>query len=270
MKIAIMSDVHGNPKAFKKALSDAKKKKVGKIILLGDVVGYGYDPMACIKLAKENCDVVIKGNHDAGTIGELSLSWFSQTAMNGVLRHRSQIDDEARKWLSGLAHTYEDKENGFVCVHGTVNMPDKFEYIQSGIEAQMDMDYVRSAYGCNLEFVGHTHYSVVFSWNTDARVKALENKRFYVDYKDKRGEGKVEILPENSYSVNVGSVGYPRNEIDSVYVIFDTEKRTVEYRRLDFDAEEYQDDLGKSGISVPMWLSYRIDQLKKLDEVKMK
>jgi len=97
-----------------------------------------------------------------------------------------------------------------------------------------------------------------------------QNKRFYVDYKDKRGEGKVEILPENSYSVNVGSVGYPRNEIDSVYVIFDTEKRTVEYRRLDFDAEEYQDDLGKSGISVPMWLSYRIDQLKKLDEVKMK
>ena len=65
MKIAIMSDVHGNPKAFRAALDDAKKNKAEKIILLGDVVGYGYDPMACIKLAKENCDVVLKGNHDA-------------------------------------------------------------------------------------------------------------------------------------------------------------------------------------------------------------
>lgn len=270
MKIAIMSDVHGNPKAFRAALDDAKKNKAEKIILLGDVVGYGYDPMACIKLAKENCDVVLKGNHDAGTIGELSLGWFSQTAQNGVMRHRNQIDEEARKWLSSLPHTHVDWTHGFVCSHGTYCMPDRFEYIQGGCEAQMDMGYVQKETGITIGFVGHTHYSTIYYWNTEKYAEVIAQKHYFCGYKEYEGKGTIELDPENTYSVNVGSIGYPRNELDSVYVIFNTDKRTIEYRRLPFNAEEYQDALGKDGISIPRWLAYRIDEMKKLDAAPRK
>jgi hypothetical protein len=149
-------------------------------------------------------------------------------------------------------------------------MPNRFDYIQIGCEAQMDMGYVQKETGITVGFVGHTHYSTVYSWNTDKYSEVIVRKRYFCDYKNYDGKGTIELDPENTYSVNVGSVGYPRNELDSVYVIFDTDKRTVEYRRLPFDTEEYHATLCKEGISIPRWLDNRINEKKRLDEVKLR
>lgn len=275
MKFAIMSDVHGNPKAFKKALEDSKKCGVDKVILLGDVVGYGYDPAECIKLARDNCAVVLKGNHDAGLIGELSLSWFSSTAMDGILRHRPLVSDEDRKWLSGLPDKYRDNEHGFICGHGNAALTDRFEYINDPMMAALDFDSImkkeKGMY--RVSFIGHTHLSNVISINAEAiNNSGLDEKLsslFAVSRKLEECEGKGEFKVDANrfYSFNVGSVGYPRNELESVYVIYDTDDKTVKYIRLPFDAQEYADNLVTIGKGrIPGWLEHRLEVQKRMDE----
>ena len=64
MKIAIISDIHGNLEALKSTLQDIEKRNIDKIICLGDIIAKGIHPKECIKLIKEKCDIVIQGNTD--------------------------------------------------------------------------------------------------------------------------------------------------------------------------------------------------------------
>lgn len=64
MKIAIISDIHGNLEALKATIKDIEKKQVDQIICLGDTITKGIHPHECIKLIKEKCDIVIQGNTD--------------------------------------------------------------------------------------------------------------------------------------------------------------------------------------------------------------
>lgn len=63
-KIAIISDIHGNLEALKTVINDIKKRNITHIYCLGDIIGKGSHAHECIKLVRENCEVVIKGNND--------------------------------------------------------------------------------------------------------------------------------------------------------------------------------------------------------------
>lgn len=64
MRIAIISDIHGNLEALEKTLKDIRKRNVDKIICLGDIIAKGVHSKECIRLVKENCDIVLQGNCD--------------------------------------------------------------------------------------------------------------------------------------------------------------------------------------------------------------
>ena len=64
MKIAIISDIHGNLEALKATFKDINKRHVDKIMCLGDTLSKGVHPQECIKLIREKCCVVIQGNTD--------------------------------------------------------------------------------------------------------------------------------------------------------------------------------------------------------------
>ena len=64
LKIAIISDIHGNLEALKATLEDIKRRKVDKIICLGDIIAKGVHPKECLELVKKNCEIVIQGNCD--------------------------------------------------------------------------------------------------------------------------------------------------------------------------------------------------------------
>lgn len=65
MKIAIISDIHGNLEALKATLQDIEKRNVDKIICLGDTIAKGAHPKKCLELVKKNCEIVIQGNTDS-------------------------------------------------------------------------------------------------------------------------------------------------------------------------------------------------------------
>src|ERR1700748_3988128 len=66
MRVAIVSDIHGNRQAFEAVLDAVAESDCQELWCLGDLVGYGADPDACVTLAREHCSVCLAGNHDLG------------------------------------------------------------------------------------------------------------------------------------------------------------------------------------------------------------
>lgn len=108
MKIAIISDIHGNLEALKTTLNDIKRRKVDKIICLGDVIAKGTHPKECVKLIKENCDVVLRGNCDRHFSAEhKDLTIFPEYERKRIIWNQSQLSKEDRDYLSQLPYCYE-------------------------------------------------------------------------------------------------------------------------------------------------------------------
>ena len=63
-RIAIISDIHSNLEALKATFKDIEKRKVDRIICLGDIIAKGVHPKECLKLIREKCDIVLQGNCD--------------------------------------------------------------------------------------------------------------------------------------------------------------------------------------------------------------
>ena len=81
MKIAVISDIHGNIYALMKALEDIDEQKVDKIICLGDLVGYGPHPNEVVALIKRREIPCIKGNYDASVV-DGDYTYIRNTAIN--------------------------------------------------------------------------------------------------------------------------------------------------------------------------------------------
>ena len=64
MRLAIISDIHGNYDALKAVLKDIKKFKINEIYCLGDIVNYYYEPHKCIDIFIKKKIKSIKGNHE--------------------------------------------------------------------------------------------------------------------------------------------------------------------------------------------------------------
>ena len=92
--IAILSDIHGNLEAMEAVLHDAAMFDVHAIYCLGDIIGYGPDPIPCVQRAMK-WDVVLQGNFDKAVLGDDDLpGWSAVHARNTILRFRSQLSQQ--------------------------------------------------------------------------------------------------------------------------------------------------------------------------------
>lgn len=201
MRYAIISDIHSNQEAFTAVLQHIRKRNIKDIICLGDVVGYGPNPVECVKLTMENCDMCLKGNHDEGLvegiylfnpIAKKALEWSREVLLNTD----DPKKDEMWKFLSELPLIYHIDE--YMFVHGSPLDP-TCDYIlprNVALERQKFEDIFRSF--DSILFCGHTHMPCVITESLE--VLSLEK----LEYKYQWQKGKVII--------NVGSVGQPRDE----------------------------------------------------------
>lgn len=186
MKIAIISDIHGNLEALKSVFSDIKNKGIEKIYCLGDVVAKGCHQHECLELVKEKCEVVIKGNCDEHFSSDIDLSNEPPIEISRYEWNRSLLTDEDNKYLSSLPYCYEFYMSGRLIrlVHAHPERIDKF----AG-----NIDSIKSLYGLLLP-----------SENTvsDEKADVLVYGHIHTPYVQKI---------YNRYIINTGSVG---NAID--------------------------------------------------------
>lgn len=249
MKYAVISDVHANPSALKTVLEDSSDYGVAKWICLGDVVGYGPDASGAIQLIRREADVCLMGNHDAAVAAVIGSDGFSLSAVQGIRRHCNETDVEERQWLAGLDFVFADGD--MACVHGDFVQPKAFNYIRSVDDAIRSLNERRET----VLFVGHTHKPAVFVRNSDGTVQEV---------------GCPEALNLEDgcrYLINVGSVGYPRYELCSTYCVYDTEKKSVIFRRVPFDFDGYERALAKQDVALPSWFEgLKIEARKQRNE----
>ena len=151
MRFLIVADVHGNLEAFRKVVADANHTGgFQQIWHLGDIVGYGPDPGACIDLLREYDYISVAGNHDLGAIGCRPLTEFNLYAGAALQWTMGQLPEEHLEFLRWLPGRLE--AHGFTMVHGSPRDP-VWEYLSTAEKAQAN--FQEESFGRCL--VGHTH-----------------------------------------------------------------------------------------------------------------
>src|SRR3954454_9981830 len=102
MRIAICSDIHGNRQGFEAVIAAAEADGADELWCLGDLMGYGAEPDACVELAARHCAICLAGNHDLAVVGVISLEEFSRGAALAAQWTRDVIAPETRDFLLAL------------------------------------------------------------------------------------------------------------------------------------------------------------------------
>jgi diadenosine tetraphosphatase ApaH/serine/threonine PP2A family protein phosphatase len=229
MKYAILSDIHSNLDALQVVLQHAEEQGCTHHVCLGDIVGYGPNPVECLELVRSlNCPVVM-GNHDEYCAGDMDMTGFNPMAAEAIKWTRQQLSEEQRTWLRNLK--YFRGVESFTIVHATLDLPEKWAYVFDRLAAQASFNYQHTP----VCFNGHTHVPVAFVRSPSGIHGGMYTKL------------KVEV--GRKYFINVGSIGQPRDRNPKAsYVIYDTDSNVIEIHRLDYDIGAVQAKIRDAGL----------------------
>jgi predicted phosphodiesterase len=231
MRTALLSDVHGNFPAFEAVLADVDATGVDEIWCLGDLVGYGAQPDACVELARERCDLCLAGNHDLVVTGDIDIADFSSSAAAAALWTRETIGKESLAFLRSLRASNDGHAIGLW--HGSPRDP-VWEYVLSGWQADECMDLMQPRVGA----IGHSHVALWFTRSEEGKVEGAQAHGGL-----KRDLGKGEWL------VNPGGVGQPRDgDPRAAWLLLDTEAWSAEWRRVEYPIEEAASAIEQAGL----------------------
>ena len=215
-------------------LADAAHEGALGVLCLGDVVGYGADPAACIEALGERAVAVVAGNHEHGALGKLDLRWFNPAARAAALWTRDVLDADHRAYLDALPVRASIEEA--TLVHASPHNPDEWDYLVSeddGLE-------VFGAFDTRLCFVGHSHWPAAWSLGSSGPDYAAGLKG---------PRATVQFEPGRRYIVNVGSVGQPRDrDPRASYGLWDRDERRVTIRRVTYDVRQTAQKILQAGL----------------------
>lgn len=215
MVALVITDLHANLVALKSVLS-ACAGSFEEVWCLGDIVGYGPEPVETLAEVRRLRPVSLAGNHDQGLIGREPLSMFSAGARDALQRHRPLVSEDDVAWLAGLSSSLVHQS--VTLVHGSLSDP-VWGYIFSPLEAEDTLERARTS----LVFTGHTHVPVI--WRQQPGGVTEER----IEY------GRPISLRDGMFVINPGSVGQPRNGNPSAhYALFDTQNRSITFDRVKY------------------------------------
>jgi diadenosine tetraphosphatase ApaH/serine/threonine PP2A family protein phosphatase len=237
VRYAILSDIHGNLEALRAVLADCREAVDG-VLCLGDTVGYGPDPLACVDLVAEAAEATVSGNHEHAVAGRLGLEWFNRYARVAAEWTRERLDDDHRAYLDALPLVREVA--GATLVHASPAQPEEWEYIITAEDGFGAFGHFATRW-C---FVGHSHLPGAWSLGSSGP-------------EHRPGAPSLEAERGRRYLVNVGSVGQPRDrDPRASYALWDAEDGRVEIRRVGYDHTVTRRKIVEAGL--PRFLADRL------------
>lgn len=225
MKLALLSDIHGNLQAMEACLFHARAQRAQRFAFLGDLVGYGADPVAIVEkvmLMTEEGALVIKGNHDAmavhppaevKTVGDSTAAWTHQ-----------QLSAAHLQWLDNLPLTHHLDTT--LLVHASADEPQQWRYVYDGRAATASLDAATEWADVRHVFGGHVHEQNLYYRGLDKRL---------MKFSPLPGVA-IPVPKHRQWLCTVGSVGQPRDgRPDAMYAMFDTELAQLTFHRVPYD-----------------------------------
>jgi predicted phosphodiesterase len=230
VRVAVISDIHGNLHALQAVLAALADERPDAIWCLGDLVGYGPRPNECTTTVARSAAICLVGNHDLGVLGRLDLSDFSTDAAIAALWSREVLSDEARKYLS--ARRTSTRAKGCELFHGSPRDP-VWEYVLGEEAARAALRLTSSA----VVLVGHSHVALTFS-SRDGDVSGKLAP-----------EGTEIDLSDGRWLLNPGSVGQPRDgDPRAAFALLDLDRSRASFRRVAYPVERTQGEIRERGL----------------------
>ena len=234
MKIAVISDIHANWQALQAVTADFAG--VDDVVCLGDIVGYGGDPVRCLDYVRGRGWLTLTGNHDRACADRDALGWFNEEAAQAIRWTIDQLGADRIRWLRALPE--QTSRLGVRLVHASPRSP-VFEYVLDAPTAAANLKLLMGG-AC---FHGHTHIPGMFRF---------EGRQVVHHYRP-----GAEPLPSPGL-VNPGSVGQPRDrDPGASYGVWDTAESSFEFRRVPYDREAAKRSIREAGL--PERFAIRLD-----------
>jgi diadenosine tetraphosphatase ApaH/serine/threonine PP2A family protein phosphatase len=235
LRYGILSDVHSNFEALQAVLGEIDAIGVDAVLCLGDIVGYGPSPNECCDLLRARDVIAIAGNHDEAAVDGAGAERFNALAREAIHWTQDRLTPENRAYLASLPR--ERLLDGFAMVHGAP--VHHFDYIMDVLDAQRALERTDQ----RLTFVGHSHVAEVYYQDPGGRT--FQQRLAH--------GGRIDIVPEFRYIINVGSVGQPRDRNPQAsFAWYDGAAGIVEIRRLTYDVDRVQERIASASLPPPL------------------
>jgi diadenosine tetraphosphatase ApaH/serine/threonine PP2A family protein phosphatase len=232
VRVAIVSDIHGNLHALEAVLEAIDRDAPDAIWCLGDLVGYGPRPNRCCALVAERADFCLIGNHDLAVLGRLALDEFQPDAALSARWTAAALEDEPRAYLESLMSS--GAREGVGLFHASPRDP-VWEYVLTPDVAAASM----AATSEELVLVGHSHVALHYRVSNGPLLPAPE--------------GTELDLSDGRRLLNPGSVGQPRDtDPRAAWVLLDLESRHASFRRVGYDVAKTQQEIRDRGLPEPL------------------
>ena len=240
MRALILSDIHSNLEALMTVLDDAVDRGGFDVVwFLGDLVGYGPDPGACLQVIRRYDILGVAGNHDLAAVGKRSADDFNYAATAAIQWTASQLSDEESDFLTNLPTVVTPQL--FTLVHGSLRAPVD-EYLLEEDSALATLKLMQTPF-C---LVGHSHIPFICRENGGSPL-------FFQFTED-----EVFPLGEERLIINPGCVGQPRDrDPRPSYAIYDSTAKTIERHRVNYSVGTTQEKMRKADL--PEYLIERLN-----------
>lgn len=222
MRIAVISDIHANVVALRRVLKKIDALQPDALWCLGDVVGYGPEPEACVAVIRERAGICLAGNHDLATISALDLARFNPVAREAILWQRNHLSEDSMAWLATLP--VKTSQADVTLVHGSPRAPE-WEYVDDASVAAANYDAFETA----LCLIGHSHMAI--AWRLSGRPNHI-----HAELCTESPGQPLPLTTQDKWLLNPGSVGQPRDgDPRAAFALLDTDARQWTWFRLEYD-----------------------------------
>ncbi|HEX4955872.1 MAG TPA: metallophosphoesterase family protein [Thermoanaerobaculia bacterium] len=233
MRYLILSDMHGNWEAFDQVLRRAAEEPFDRILVLGDLVGYGASPNEVVEAVRALPDpVLVRGNHDKVICGIDPGENFNQIALQAARWTTHRLTAENLDYVRELPPGPKEIAPGTYICHGSPLDEDAYVF------SDYDAFEIFSAHPAELIFFGHTHVPSLFALS-----------RRGIEVRVLRGNGSLVLEEGTRYLVNPGSIGQPRDrDPRAAFMIWDAGTRTIHWFRIDYEIPGAQRRIVEAGL----------------------
>ncbi|HKB53589.1 MAG TPA: metallophosphoesterase family protein [Ramlibacter sp.] len=225
MKLALLADIHANLHALQACLADARRRAATQYAFLGDLVGYGADPVPVLETVIAMADDgawVLRGNHDDLAVGPAGAR-ASRTDAAGADWTAARLDAAHREFIAKLPMVIE--QDFFCLVHASMREPARWEYVNDTMTAAGSL-WAAEDRGRTHVFGGHVHEQRLFFQGAVGKVMPFEPTP----------NVPVPVPRHRRWLATVGSVGQPRDgRSDAMYAVFDTASLQLTFVRVPYD-----------------------------------